>query len=487
MRLAATTAAAGLAAAPEHAWARRKSGKARRNIVFILTDDQRYDALGLLNPFFETPALDSLARKGVLFEQAFVTCSLCSPSRASILSGQYAHVHGVLDNRTPLPPETPTFPQVLQKAGYRTGFIGKWHMGGESDAPRPGFDRWVSFRGQGVYNDPTFNVDGEQVARQGYITDLITNYAEAFLREPKKSPFFLYISHKAVHAEFCPPERHNGSYAGRTYPRPASMANTEENYSGRPAWVRAQRDSWHGVDGMYNKETDFDAFVRSYAETLRGVDDSVARIVAVLQELGLLESTLIIFTSDNGFQFGEHGLIDKRTMYEASMRVPLIVHCPELVQGGQRRREMILNIDFAPTILEAADVPVPDTIQGGSFYGLMDGSRKDWRDAWLYEYFWERSFPQTPTVLGVRTDRHKFMQYHGIWDRYELYDLQRDPEEMHNLLADFMVTAEGGSLDALIAQEAQGEAKQVFNEMQQRFRQLLENTGCPPEPNWRRP
>lgn len=481
LKLAAGTAAGWTAA---RASAGAQPATRPRNVVFILTDDQRYDALGMLNPFFETPALDALAKNGVLFERAFVTCSLCSPSRATVLTGQYAHRHGVLDNQTALPADTPVFPCELQKAGYRTGYIGKWHMGGDSDAPQPGFDRWVSFKGQGVYQDPVFNVDGARTPQQGYVSELITDHAESFLRASKDAPFFLYVAHKAVHAEFLPPEAYRGTYANRTYPCPASMENTDENYAGKPAWVRAQRGSWHGVDGMYDGKTDFQTFTRAYAETLRGVDDSVARIVSVLKELGLLESTLIVFTSDNGFQFGEHGLIDKRTMYEASIRVPLIVHCPELTPPGQRR-EMVLNVDFAPTILEAAGVAAPDSIQGKSFYPLLTGAASSWRTDWLYEYFWERSFPQTPTVLGVRTDRYKLMRYHGIWDRYELYDLEHDPEEMNNLLADFAVTSQGGTLDALIDRSASEETKATFTDLAGRLKRLLEETGAAHEPVWR--
>jgi N-acetylglucosamine-6-sulfatase len=456
----------------------------RRNIVFILIDDQRFDALGCLNPFFETPHLDALAGGGTLFENAFVTTSLCSPSRASILTGQYAHRHGVLDNNTLLNPETPTFPRELQQAGYHTAFVGKWHMGGSSDEARPGFDRWVSFRGQGVYKNPTLNIDGEKVQREGYITDLLTGYAEDFLRQERDAPFLLYLSHKAVHADFEPAPRHENSYAGRAYPYPATMADTEENQAGKPEWVRRQRHSWHGVDGMYNEEVDFDGFVRRYAEALKAVDDSVGRVVQVLRETGQLDDTVIVFTSDNGFQFGEHGLIDKRTMYEASIRVPLIVHCPGLVPAGARREEMILNLDFCPTFLELAGQPVPDTVQGRSFAGMLDGGDVDWRDAWLYTYFWERSFPQTPTVLGVRTDRYKLMQYHGIWDRYEMYDLAEDPHEKNNLLAPFIQRYEAGELDGFILRNAQGEVRETFSRLRGRLMDLLNENGAAREPNW---
>lgn len=475
-----------LMAFPLAALARDSQAAGKRNIVFILIDDQRYDSFGFMgHPFLETPHLDSLAQGGMQFENAFVTTSLCSPSRASILSGQYAHKHGVLDNGTRLPADTPTFPQELQKAGYETAFVGKWHMGGSSDEPRPGFDRWVSFRGQGVYNDPTFNIDGEKVKREGHMSDLITEYAVDFLNQKKDSPFFLYVSHKAVHAMFKPAERHKGCYADKENVFPDSMANTEENYKGKPAWVRAQRESWHGVDGMYNGAIDFNQFLHGYAETIRSVDDSVGRIVETLREKELLEETLLIYTSDNGFLFGEHGHIDKRSMYEESIRVPLLVHCPDLIEAGKRRPEMIVNIDYAPTILEAAGAPIPETVQGMSFYGLLDGSEAEWRDAFLYEYFWERSFAQTPTVLGVRTDTHKLMRYHGIWDRYELYDMKNDPREMNNLLGDFIVKHEAGTLDNLIRRNADEELKTLFTDMKGKLDRSLEEMDCEAEPNWR--
>ena len=456
-----------------------------RNLVFILIDDMRFDAMGFVNDYYQTPHLDKLAEGGMVFENCFVTTSLCSPSRASILSGQYAHTHGVLNNSTRLPEATPTFPQELQQAGYNTAFIGKWHMGGSSDAPRPGFDHWVSFRGQGQYLDQTFNVNGEHVPRTGHTTDLVADYAVEFLENAGEEPFCLYLSHKAVHGMFVPPERYQGSYDGKNYPRPASMANTEENYRGKPQWVRAQRQSWHGVDGMYDNKMDFDTFTHDYPALLRAVDDSVGRVVSTLRKRGLLEDTLIIFTSDNGFQFGEHGLIDKRTMYEASIKVPLLVHCPSLFAGGQRRSNLILNIDFAPTLLEAAGVARPESIQGDSFYGLLDGSRSDWRDAILYEYFWERSFPQTPTVLGVRTEQYKLMRYHGVWDRYELYDLKADPEEMDNLLGDYQIENRAGTLDRHIQRSAPADLKGLFTELSGKLDGLLEETGCAAEPNWR--
>ena len=458
-----------------------------RNLVLIVTDDQRFDALGSVDDYFETPHLDRLLAEGVHFENAFVTTSLCSPSRASILSGQYAHRHQVLDNSTGMPEEIPTFPQALSAAGYETAFVGKWHMGGARDDPRPGFSHWVSFRGQGPYEHPTLNINGDRIEVEGYTTDLLTDHAVAFLERDHDRPFLLYLSHKAVHAPFTPAERHRGRYLDRGYVRPDSMADTDATYAGKPAWVRAQRDSWHGVDGMYDGRTDFDRFVREYAEALLAVDDSVGRVVAALRAQGLLESTLLVFTSDNGFQFGEHGLIDKRTMYEASIRVPLVVHAPDLVAGGQRRSEMVLNIDLAPTLLEAAGLDAPPSMDGESFYGLLTGDRTSWRDAFLYEYFWERAFPQTPTVVGVRGDRYKLMRFHGVWDRYELYDLQADPDERHNLLGDIELTTQVGAIDRQILQRAEPGVRAIYERLTAQLDELLMATGALDEPTWRDP
>ena len=440
--------------------------KKRRNVILVLIDDQRYDAMSCMgHPFLKTPNLDRLAAGGAHFKNAFVTTSLCSPSRATILTGQYAHVHGIIDNQTRLRPGTPTFPQELQKAGYKTGFVGKWHMGGSNDAARPGFDRWVSFRGQGVYNNPRFNVDGERVKRTGYVTDLITDYALEFLKEAQNGPFFLYMSHKAVHAGFVPAERHKSLYADVELEFPASMADTEENYRGKPAWVRNQRNSFHGVDNIYQQHIPLETVARDYCRTLVAVDDSIGRLIDALEDLGLLESTLIIYMGDNGFMLGEHGLIDKRAMYEESIRIPFLVHCPEIVPAGQSIEKMVLNIDVAPTVLDAAGADVPPTVQGRSFLPLARRESTDWRTSWLYEYFWESAFPQTPTVFGVRTDRHKYMKYHGVWDTNELYDLENDPLEMTNLMG-------------------QDEHRKVGTEMRKELSRLLGEFGAAALPSW---
>ncbi len=433
-------AAAGFAFAAGCSSEQLKAGKSktgkRRNVIFILSDDHRYDFMGFLNKpkYLETPNMDKMALGGAYLPKAFVTTALCSPSRASVLTGQYSHKHGVIDNNSRVPEGTKYFPQYLQKAGYETAFIGKWHMGRESSDPRPGFDKWVSFRGQGDYYDPLLNIDGKEGKVKGYVSDLLTDYALEWLKQERDKPFFLYLSHKAVHGMFRPAQRHLGRYDNVPLEYPASMADTEENYKDKPRWVKEQRNSWHGVDYMYHGQMDYDVFYRRYCEALLGVDDSIGRVLDYLEKAGLAESTLVFYMGDNGFSFGEHGLIDKRHMYEESMRVPLLAYCPSLIKPGTRIKQMVQNIDIAPTILGAAGLKAPDYMDGQSFLPLLAGKEIKWRDAVFYEYYWEWNYPQTPTVHGVRTDRYKYMHYHGIWDIDELYDLQNDPEEMYNLI-----------------------------------------------------
>lgn len=414
----------------------RIAGAKTRNVVFILSDDHRHDFMGFLGKvkFLETPNMDRMAREGAYIRNATVTTALCSPSRASILAGQFSHQHGVVDNQTAIRQDVVFFPQYLQEIGYETAFMGKWHMGHEDDVPRPGFDKWISFRGQGVYNNPTLNIDGRQVKAEGQISDLLTDYAVEWLEKPRSKPFFLYLSHKAVHAMFEPAKRHLGRYENAKVEFPGSMADTPENYAGKPAWVKEQRNSWHGVDYMYHGDMDFETFFKRYCETLLGVDESIGRVLKCLQDKGLAESTLVFYMGDNGFCFGEHGLIDKRHMYEPSMRVPMLALCPDLIKPGTVVEQLVQNIDVAPTVLEAAGARTPENMDGRSILPLLAGKSVPWRDAVFYEYYWEANYPQTPTTFGVRTDRYKFIHYYGVWDTDEFYDLKNDPEEMHNLI-----------------------------------------------------
>ena len=338
--------------------------KARPNIIFVLTDDQRYDALGFLNDEIRTPHIDRLAQEGAHFRNAFVTTSLCSPSRASILTGLYAHAHGVVDNlKQNLREDMVFFPQDLHAAGYQTAFIGKWHMGLHSDDRQPGFDYWVSFAGQGNYmpvEGSTINVNGNRVPQQGYITDELTDYAMQWLKErDHERPFLLYLSHKAVHANFTPAERHKSLYSDAEFELPDSAADTEENYAGKPMWVRNQSNSWHGVDFAYHSDLDIRDYLREYHRTLAAVDDSVGRLLAWIDDQDIGENTIVVFMGDNGFMFGEHGLINKRNAFEESMRVPLLAHAPGRFPAGTVVDEMVASIDIAPSLLALAGVEAP--------------------------------------------------------------------------------------------------------------------------------
>jgi len=428
------------------------------NMIFILADDHRYDAMGFMNkiPGLETPSMDMLANEGAHVKNAFVSTALCSPSRASILTGQYAHTHTVVDNDAPLPPNLRFFPQYLKESGYQTAFLGKWHMGHADDMPQPGFDYWLSFRGQGVYYSPTFNINGKQVAQpdSSYISDLLTDYAIDWLdKRNKQKPFFLYLSHKGVHAEFQPARRHSGKYDDLEIVCPPSMyltatdssrvfgtitsPATTVNYRDIPKWVRNQRYSWHGVDYMFHGSIVFNDFYSRYLETLMAVDESIGRVVAWLKEQGLDKNTLLVYMGDNGFSFGEHGLIDKRHAYEESMRVPMLVWAPGMIKPASVIDEVIMNVDVAPTFLQLAKVQKPSQMEGYSFLNLLNGENREWpREKVFYEYYWESAFPQTPTTFAVRSDRYKYIYYHGIWDINELFDLQADPYEMNNLIRD---------------------------------------------------
>lgn len=422
------------------------------NIVFVLCDDHRFDCLAAAgHPFLETPHLDALSRRGAMMTRAYVTTSLCSPSRASILTGQYAHNHRVVDNYHPVDPQLVFFPQHLQRTGYQTAFIGKWHMGGDTDDPQRGFDHWAAFKGQGTYwpdghgtirevpqtTYDGFNINGQRRPQRGYITDELTDMALQWLQQrDDRKPFFLYLSHKAVHADFVPADRHLGRYESQ--PLPVEIPSVEQMRQGdAPMWVRNQRNSRHGVDFGYNMP-DFDVatYYRRYCEALLAVDDSVGRLTEYLTQSGLLENTVFVYMGDNGFQFGDHGLIDKRTAYEASARVPLLIAAPGHAPPGARLDALVANIDIAPTLLEAADARPLENADGRSFWQVLrnGATPDDWRQALLYEYYWERNYPHTPTLHAVIGGRYKYIRCHGLWDRDELYDLQRDPAELHNLI-----------------------------------------------------
>ena len=368
------------------------------NALLILSDDHRYDFMSFMDEapeFLETPNLDRLAEEGAHLANAFVTTSLCSPSRASILTGQYMRHHRVVDNQRPVPEGTRFFPEYLQDAGYSTGYAGKWHMGHEDDTPRKGFDHWVSFAGQGTYFDPTFNINGKRKAFKGYNADLLTDQAVDWLKEvgpasQKGKPFFLQVGYKAVHYPFQPPPRHAKRYEGKKIDYPETMANTEENYLSQSHWIRERRYGIHGIDhmetGSLDKDPvpDFDELYHNFCETVHALDENIGRILRQLDELGIADDTLIIYLGDNGFALGEHGFYDKRDAFEESIRIPMLARHPKLIKAGTRIENMALNVDLAPTILEFAgvDLPTNPKMDGHSFLALLQGkkSKKKWRD-----------------------------------------------------------------------------------------------------------
>lgn len=449
----------------------------RPNVVFILTDDQRWNCIGLAaDSVMQTPNIDRLGREGVYFRNAFCTTSLCSPSRASILGGLYAHSHGVTNNFTEYPVDLPTFPRQLQKAGYQTAYIGKYHMGEENDERRPGFDYFVTHKGQGRYFDNTFRFNGgERRAMPGYYTHVITELALEWLKQRDADrPFLLFMGHKAPHSFYCPEPRYTHTFDDVDIRYPLSAFHLDD----KPRWYQDRLDTWHGIYGPlfeYRKVFPdrsaqgvlaFADMVRAYRGTILSVDDSVGRIYDYLRESGELDNTLFIFTTDNGILEGEHGMVDKRTMHEASIRLPVVVRYPGLTPPHSPKviDEQVLTIDFAPSILDICGAEPLSKTHGRSWKKLVQTGDPAWRTSWYYEYNYEPQFPYTPNVRGVRTDRWKYVHYpHGDGgpDRHlaELYEIRSDPREMRNLIQDPryapVVTQLRQELDRLI-READG-------------------------------
>lgn len=422
----------------------------RPNIVVVLMDDLRWDELHCTgHPFALTPNIDRLAAEGVTFRNAFVTSPLCSPSRACFLTGQYAHTHGIIDNtdHSPASHRLQTFPRALQANGYETAFIGKWHMGVD-DTPRPGFDHWIGFPGQGTYFDPVLNVDGRHVKEKGYTTDILTRYAVELLERPRSKPLCMWLPHKAVHPEltqladgsvndpnggvFVPADRHKKLFAGVPVPR---RPNAGKAPAGKPALERKIGNlpplgSGTGTD---------DETIRNRARMLKAVDEGVGQMRAALERSGQLNNTVFVFTSDEGYFFGEHGLsFERRLAYEESIRIPLIVRYPKKIRAGSHIDAMVLGIDLAPTLLELAETKPAAPMHGRSLMPLIEGRKTVWRTSFPIEYFSDRTM-QRMVKMGyqaVRTESWKYIHYTELEGMDELYDLRRDPYEMRNLIGD---------------------------------------------------
>lgn len=418
------------------------------NVILILSDDHRYDFMGFHEKspsWLETPAFDKMASEGIHIENAFVSTSLCSPSRASILTGRYMHHHRVVDNQRPVPKHNIFFPELLQKANIQTAYVGKWHMGHDDDSPRKGFDYWASFKGQGKYLDPTININGTRKSFKGYNADILTGLALHWLKEErdKSKNFYLQIGYKAVHYPFNPAPRHKGKYRGNPIPYPETMARTERNYKTQPRWVKERRYSIHGIDhmetGAYDNDPvpSFDELYYDYSEAVHSLDENIGGILKFIENTKDLNDTIVIYLGDNGFHLGEHGFYDKRDAFETSMRIPMLVWSPNDKIKKGKVGEMIQNIDIAPTVMDLMGIKKSKNqrIDGMSFAGFLFGKKpSNWRDHVLYEYHWEWNFPATPSLFAIRTDKYKYVYYHGTWDHDSFHDLEKDPIERHNLI-----------------------------------------------------
>jgi arylsulfatase A-like enzyme len=421
----------------------------RPNFLFLYTDDQRWDALSVVQkeqgerarfPWFQTPNMDRIANEGVRFRNAFVTLALCAPSRAAFLTGRYNHLNGVASNFRPFPPTNVTHATLLRAAGYTTAYVGKWHM--DSQRERPGFDFHASFIGHARYVDPPFIVDGKDVPTKGWIDDISTDYAIEFLKRQKESgkPWSLIIGFKSPHGPFAPPARWADKF-------PEGYAKTVPNVDSTPPFTGPIN---RGELPPEAKDPNGKLKVNlNYFRCIAAVDENVGRLLKALDELGFAENTMVVYSSDNGFYLGEHRLADKRSAYDESMRIPLLVRYPPLGAKGKLIDALTLNIDLAPTFLDYAGVSAPKEIQGRSWRPLLEGKALEWRKSFFYEYFWEqqRGNP-TPTHTAVRTATAKLIKYQDHEEWTELFDLARDPYETKNLFRDPATAALRSELEA---------------------------------------
>ena len=456
----------------------------RPNILFIMSDDHAAQAMSCYGSRINTtPHLDRLAREGIRFENCFCTNSICGPSRAVILTGKYSHLNGFARNGDRFDGRQQTVAKLLQKAGYQTAMIGKWHLGSE---PR-GFDYWNILPGQGAYYQPDLIEMGKKKRYQGYVTDIITDETIAFLkRRDAGKPFFLMCHHKAPHRNWMPGPEYLTKYDDVTLPEPETLF---DDYAGRgtaakmqemtiarhmydvydlkldpqgdedslPRWLRdylgrltdEQRDRWHAAYGPKNKafreaklegkglvRWKYQRYIKDYLRCIASVDDNVGRLLDYLDRAGLAENTIVVYTSDQGFYLGEHGWFDKRFMYEESLRMPLVIRWPKRIKPESVSDRLVMNLDFAETFLDAAGESIPEDMQGRSFVPLLEGNAPgDWRDAVYYRYYEYPAVHMVNKHYGVRTQRYKLIYFHEL-DEWELYDLKKDPHELQNVYAE---------------------------------------------------
>ncbi|MCE9611147.1 MAG: sulfatase-like hydrolase/transferase [Chthoniobacter sp.] len=409
------------------------------NFLFIYTDDQRWDAMGVVQreqgdrarfPWFKSPGMDRLAAEGVRFRNAFVTLSLCSPSRAAFLTGCYNHQNGVTNNNQDFPAESVTHATLLRAAGYRTAYIGKWHMG-DQRGQRPGFDYSASFIGHGQYQNCPFEINGVSAPTKGWVDDVSTDFAIAWMKENKERPFSMVVGFKSPHNRRGGnnlPERLRDLYAGET-------SRSTPNCGVSAIFQKPATDGKQPT-GLSENQVHLD-----YLRHIRGADENVVRLLDTLDALGLAEDTVVVYASDNGFYLGEHCSGDKRSLYEESLRIPLLVRYPRLFSKGAVVDEMVLNVDLAPTFLDLAGVPVPQGMQGVSWKELAAGHKPArWRTSFFAEYY--KELGDVPTCYAVRTATHKLVKYPNRPEWTELFDLTADPYEIKNLASDAALTAQ---------------------------------------------
>jgi arylsulfatase A-like enzyme len=458
----------------------------RPNIVFIMSDDHAYQAISAYNPgLIETPNIDKIADRGIKFNNAFVTNSICAPSRAVILTGKFSHLNGVPGNDQIFDGNQQTFPKILQQNGYQTSMIGKWHL---KSLPT-GFDYYNVLPGQGDYYNPSFIKQGEDTIYQGYVTDIITELSVNWLKNRDKTkPFLLMMHHKAPHRSWMPALKNLELFDDKDFPLPI---NFYDDYEGRDALKEqmltvkdhmdirmdfkvpcdtcdtvsvnfwAPGEYWRRLDRLSSKErqiwnnaykkeelefnevkddeTKFDQwkyrrYMEDYLRCIVSVDESVGQVLDFLNENGLDENTIVVYTSDQGFYLGEHGLFDKRFMYEESMRTPLVIKFPKEIKENSQTELLTQNLDIAPTLLDVAGVSIPKDLQGKSLRTIWQNKNVKWRDAIYYQYY-EKGFGATPHY-GIRTNRFKLIHFYDIVDSWEFYDLKIDPYEMENLFLD---------------------------------------------------
>jgi len=425
----------------------------RPNILFIVTDDHAQGGLcGYGGRLSETPHLDRIAEEGVQFENAFITNAVCGPSRASMLTGKYSHAHGVRKNvffmrQKNFDGSQMTFPRRLRDAGYTTMHVGKWHLG--SRPTKAGFDYSKKLTAQGRYNNPKFremSASGgkpKKVRESGYVTDIITRDTIRAIEDRRDDePFCAFCWHKAPHRSWIPAERHEDLYTEAPLPPPATL---EDDYHSRASAAKHARmriagmSTWkkdrpNGLSKTEKKHWNYQRYAKNYLRTVQAIDEGVGRLLDYLDEAGLADNTLVVYTSDNGMFIGEHGFYDKRFMYEESIRVPLLMRYPPLIDSGTTESRIVSNVDFAPTFLDLAGADVPGDVQGRSLRPLLEGrDDPDWDEPLYYHYY---EYPRPHRVrrhYGVRTDRYKLIYYYGI-DEWELFDLQRDPHELRNVV-----------------------------------------------------